>query len=445
MPNYRKPTLNINSLLAILSVFNFCLLFSGVAEALPSFSRQTGEACTECHTQAFGPNLTPYGRDFKLQGYTRGGGDDSLLSRLGGMAQGSVTNLKKDDPTIGNNNLVLDQASVFYGGKVYGQMGAFIQTTYDGVANQFFIDNTDIRLSDDTDLFDQDIIYGVSFNNNPTAQDLWNTTPAWGFPYIGSHESNTPAAGPLIGNVGGQVGGASLYTMIDGLVYLEAGAYSSFAKYAQKGMGEWDNGAIKIDGGAPYWRFALQQEWQGHYLSIGQFGFKANVQPNVLIPGTDRYTDLGADFNYQYLANVLHIYEFKASYIREQQQLLATYNQGGAMQPNQQQGFLGLNASYTYSQTYTFATGFNHIYGGSDALLYASPTNRPNSEYFTFELDYVPFGKTVPTGLNSYLNLRFAAQYVAYTLFDGAVKNYDGTGRSASDNNTLYFNSWLSF
>ena len=73
MPNYRKPTLNINSLLAILSVFNFCLLFSGVAEALPSFSRQTGEACTECHTQAFGPNLTPYGRDFKLQGYTRGG------------------------------------------------------------------------------------------------------------------------------------------------------------------------------------------------------------------------------------------------------------------------------------------------------------------------------------------------------------------------------------
>lgn len=446
MSKFKKPSLNIANFLLVFTVFYVCLVFSGTAQALPSFSRQTGEACTECHTQAFGPNLTPYGRDFKLHGYTRSEGDSSLLSRIGGMAQGSVSNLKKDDPTIGNNNVVLDQASVFFGGKVYGQMGAFIQTTYDGVANRFFVDNTDIRLSDDGELFDQDIIYGVSFNNNPTVQDLWNTTPAWGFPYVSSKESNTPGAGPLISSVGGQVGGATLYSSIEGLVYVEAGAYGSFAKYAQKGMGEWDNGAIKIDGGAPYWRFALQQEWQGHYFSVGQFGFKANVQPNPQIAGNDRYTDLGADFNYQYLANPKHIYEFKASYIREQQQLLATYNQGGATQPNQTLGFLGLNGSYTYSQTYTLAVGFNHIYGTTDAGLYAtSPTNKPNSEYFTFELDYVPFGKTAPTGFDSYLNLRFAAQYMAYTRFDGADKNYDGSGRSASDNNTLYFNSWLSF
>lgn len=448
---------------------------SGVAQAVPSFARQTGMACSTCHTQSFGPNLTPYGRQFKLNGYTWGSGE-SYLSRFGGMAMGSLTNTKKDNPQLANpidpadpgnhdnlalanrnynanNNLAMDEASLFYGGKVLGQMGAFVQFTYDGVASRFALDNTDIRLADEADLLGQNFVYGVSFNNNPTVQDLWNTTPAWGFPYVGSPLANTPAAGPVVANLGGQVGGATLYSMINDIVFLEAGAYGSFAKYAQKGMGQWNNGAVKLDGGAPYWRIALQKEWKGHYVSLGHFGFRANVQPDVTVPATDRYTDLGLDFNYQYLATPAHIYEFKASYIREQQELSATFNPAfdpeapsGSSRFNQQLGFLGLNGSYTYDQTYGVSLGFNHIYGNRDAGLYSSsPTNKPNSEFFTAELDYVPFGKTASTGAASYLNLRFAAQYVAYTRFDGADKNYDGSGRNASDNNTLYFNTWLSF
>src|SRR5664279_2620697 len=42
------------------------------ALAMPSFARQTGQPCATCHT-AF-PQLTPYGRRFKLGGYTMGGG-----------------------------------------------------------------------------------------------------------------------------------------------------------------------------------------------------------------------------------------------------------------------------------------------------------------------------------------------------------------------------------
>src|SRR5664279_2073123 len=42
------------------------------AEALPSYARQTGKECAACHT-AF-PELTPYGRRFKIGGYTDGGG-----------------------------------------------------------------------------------------------------------------------------------------------------------------------------------------------------------------------------------------------------------------------------------------------------------------------------------------------------------------------------------
>src|ERR1700745_4075047 len=42
------------------------------AQALPSFARQTGQPCGTCHTDF--PSLTPFGRRFKLRGYTIGGG-----------------------------------------------------------------------------------------------------------------------------------------------------------------------------------------------------------------------------------------------------------------------------------------------------------------------------------------------------------------------------------
>ena len=42
------------------------------ANALPSYARQTGQPCGTCHTDY--PGLTPYGRLFKLGGYTAGGG-----------------------------------------------------------------------------------------------------------------------------------------------------------------------------------------------------------------------------------------------------------------------------------------------------------------------------------------------------------------------------------
>jgi hypothetical protein len=45
---------------------------TGPAQALPSFARQTGQPCGTCHTDF--PALTPFGRRFKLLGYTTGGG-----------------------------------------------------------------------------------------------------------------------------------------------------------------------------------------------------------------------------------------------------------------------------------------------------------------------------------------------------------------------------------
>jgi len=36
-------------------------------------------------------------------------------------------------------------------------------------------------------------------------------------------------------------------------------------------------------------------------------------------------------------------------------------------------------------------------------------------------------------------------QYTAYNKFNGAKTNYDGNGRNAGDNNTLFFNVWVAY
>ena len=44
-----------------------CLLSAGEACAVPSFARQTGLSCNVCHSNP--PELTAFGRNFKLKGY----------------------------------------------------------------------------------------------------------------------------------------------------------------------------------------------------------------------------------------------------------------------------------------------------------------------------------------------------------------------------------------
>src|SRR5205807_3461125 len=60
-----------------------------IASAVPSFARQTGMPCSQCHTLSFGPALTPYGRQFKLNGYTFGEGEHPMP--LAFMVQGGFS------------------------------------------------------------------------------------------------------------------------------------------------------------------------------------------------------------------------------------------------------------------------------------------------------------------------------------------------------------------
>ena len=428
-------------------------LMSVNVNALPSFSRQTGESCSECHTQSFGPNLTTFGREFKLGGYTMGGGKGlaAKLPAVSGMVAGSFTNTQKDLSGLPdnadkqgynkNNNFTFDEASLFYGGKIYGKVGALSQLTYDGSADRLALDNTDIRFSDELDL-DTPVTYGISINNNPTVQDLWNTT-AWGFPYTESAVKPGPGASALIdGGLSGQVGGASAFTMIDNLIYLDAGGYGSLDNNVQKGFGVADAGQQQIDGVAPYWRAALQKDWQGHYFELGHYGMIADVFPaRDRSQGADHYTDVAVDVTYQYLANTQHIFEVKSTYIYEDQQLSASRLLGNvASTGSTYLNTFKINSAYTYNQTYGLTFAYNRVTGSQDTALYSTDNGyalyRPNSQYFSTELVYVPFGKD-----SSYLylmNLRTSLQYIAYTQLNGI-------NPGAQDNNTFMVNGWLAF
>ena len=70
------------------------------ANALPSFARQTGQACPVCH--AGFPELTPYGRLFKLRGYTDLGPEASKIPPFSMMVQPGFTNTRKAQPPDAN-------------------------------------------------------------------------------------------------------------------------------------------------------------------------------------------------------------------------------------------------------------------------------------------------------------------------------------------------------
>src|SRR5258708_24418226 len=216
-------------------VLTLLILFTPKGFAVPSYSRQTGLACASCHYAP--PELTPFGRTFKLEGYTfttkAQVSDDKkdhnaalhLLEAfpLSIILDTSLTATKSPQPGTQNGNFQLPQAaSLFLAGAWTSHVGSFVQVTYDAQGDHFSWDNTDIRYANHGGkLFGKPITYGITLNNNPTVEDLWNTTPAWGYPYVGSNVAPGPTAGAIInGALAPDVAGVGGYTMWNEHLYL---------------------------------------------------------------------------------------------------------------------------------------------------------------------------------------------------------------------------------
>ena len=425
------------------------------ALAVPSFARQTGMPCSQCHTLSFGPALTDYGRQFKLNGYSWGDGEHPLPLAL--MVQGGFSHVATSLPEAPaahfstNNNLSVDQVSIFYGGRITEHSGAFVQVTYSGEERHTSWDNMDVRYARAVKFAGTDAVIGVSINNNPTVQDLWNSTPAWGFPYISSPLVPGPSAATLIeGGLAQTVLGATAYAMIANHVYLEGGAYRNLSDrwLGNLGLGPGDN--PHINGVAPYWRLAYQVSKDPYYFSVGTFGLEAKLQPDTTVPDTDRYSDVGFDATYQYANENQSALTVNASYIHENQNLVATFNAGGVAAASNHLNTLRLDASYTYHQTWSAGAGVFDITGGQDQVFYGpaplsgSNNGSPDTRGYILQLEYVPFGK-MGSWAQPWVNVRIGLQYTGYLKFNGGTSNYDGFGRTAHQNNSLFLFSWLAF
>lgn len=106
------------------------------AFAIPSLTRQTGVGCSGCHTVF--PELTAFGRQFKLGGYTFGSelAKNQFPYNLPLAAGVQVANTKVKEPTNGadpdedftrTNRTIVQQFALYYGGTVYGKVGAMVQ------------------------------------------------------------------------------------------------------------------------------------------------------------------------------------------------------------------------------------------------------------------------------------------------------------------------------
>jgi hypothetical protein len=60
----------------------------------------------------------------------------------------------------------------------------------------------------------------------------------------------------------------------------------------------------------------------------------------------------------------------------------------------------------------------------------------------TLKVEYIPWGKA-STAKPSWRNLRVGVESRRIRTFNGGSRNYDGAGRNASDNNTLFVYFWL--
>jgi hypothetical protein len=432
-------------------------LVTRATRRVPSFSRQTKLSCAMCHNGF--PQLTAFGRLFKLNGYTLTGlptiteqADSaarktlelSPIAPLSVMAIISNTSVAKTaDGTQGSTTQFPQQLSLFAATEISPRAGVFTQFTYEDRSGTFSIDNVDIRMANHTRFMDRDVLYGVSLHNNPTVQDVWNTTPAWGYPFTSSAVAPAPAAATLIdGGLGQSVLGLGAYALYNDFLYAEFTGYTS----APQGMRmPLDSSASNTTHGiSPYWRLALQHNFGATYAMVGTFGMVSELFPSGISGYTNRYKDYGLDAQLEHKVGEAGTLIGRATYLKENQDLTASFLAHPAVASNATNSLQSYKVNVTYlpNALHTFSAGLFGISGTQDGTLYepgavtGSASGKPDSQGAIFEWTHSPW-----------LNTRIGAQYVMYSKFNGGSTSYDvaSGGRNANHNNTLYCYLWFAY
>lgn len=491
---FTHPARHVAALISALGITVLGLISSD-ASALPAFARQTGQNCVSCHAGGQFPELTPYGRMFKMTGYTIG--ERAVpLSVMGVASYAKVRDTSKsDDPAADfqkNGAPIFATGSVFLAGKITNNIGLFSQTTYDNYAaqnaqSQFQghsnMDNFDLRYADRFVDGGRDLIVGVSLNNNPSVSDPWNTAAAW-MQYVPVPSPTSyqfiDGAAPYPGfGAGSNLAGLSAYMFWHRTIYAELGAYRTANRaFSFLSAGINDASTTKLQGlNNPYWRLAYSREWGPHNVMLGTSGMIAHVYDDPTNPtdsnSVGRYKNLGVDAQYQYLLDP-HTLTAQIAYMRQKQDYSpytvaalgppafvdASGNPLPNGNPSDTLNVFRAKVSYIYRATYGGSLSFFNSTGSTNTanmtsgydpttgLITSDPggllgatavstrvtgnlSGNPATRGFTYELFWTPIQY-----------IRIGAQYTAYNKFNGASTNYDGLGRNAKDNNTLFVYVW---
>jgi hypothetical protein len=413
------------------------------ARAVPAFAVQTGQPCASCHIGAFGPQLTPAGRDFKLHGYVGSDGQNHGPP-LAFVALNSFTHTAVPQPGgaapgfSSNDNAALDSLAVYYAGQVTSEIGAFAKLRYNVIKDIAQLGTVDIRRATEAELFGQSVLWGITANNSPTGQDPWNSTPVWGYPYVRSSLAPGAIAAPMIsGGLSQRVAGAGIYTLWNDLLYLEADVYKGLDAGALSAVNQIPiSGADRTTAFLPYSRVALVRDGPNHHVELGALAMSANVIPgrNQTFGIDTRKTDFAVDGTYQYITNPARVASDRLSahgiYIHETATTDASPAQSATGELlSHKLDTMRFDVSYSFAATVTPSIQYFRTSGTSDLKYWATPNGSPNSDGMIFEVAYVPFGK--PDSPVHGLNFRLTGQYVNYFTFNGS-----STG---SRGNNLFF------
>jgi hypothetical protein len=490
-------------LLGIFSALILQSIFIQSAQAIPLFARQVQQNCVACHVGGQYPELTAYGRYFKLTGYTQGdqqwdpangkipfamsiqAGSNTMKnnksnSSTGDSPDGAIAGVPVGSPMdYRNGNFKFDQVSVYAGGKITDNLGLFAQYTWafngpdsngnPSPAATWNADNFDLRAADHYSSGYRDLIFGASLNNNPGVTDVFNSSPAYAYPYqLSSTQSGQipPYKTQIESYGGGSARGVNGYVYLNRNWYAEIGGYTAntgatkFLTITNDAGNPTRNNTTNLVGINPYYRLAGTYEWGSHNIMLGAFGMNSRIaqlnndgvafNSNVPIPsGTAGvlYQDRALDAQYQYISDP-HVISAQVRYIQENisdPSNLVYANPTNNLYSRYAKAMYVYQAKYGATLAYWSQTGsqdsgaYSSGIGNGAAvnpgsLNYASFNNSPNSNAWIPAIFWQPLQ-----------NVRITLQQTFWTKFVGGTTNYDNGGRNASDNNTTYLYLWMAY
>ena len=325
--------------------------------AIPSFARQTGLACDVCHTVF--PHLTPFGREFKLHGYTydysalikmvrdaakkraaeEGGMPDLVINKIpmvsvriagvwanqdGGsvVPHGQITDGQNvfsqpaGYPTNDTFNLVKDD-SLYIAGEITPHLGAWVEIGgWNDNGNAATLAGYDAILNGgDHTVDNKNFTYGLSFENVVGFDDVGQAGPGnWGVPLMNPLSTHNTLFDPFNGT---PIEGVEAYAMLGD--FTNGGIYGNIGLYAPStGNDEGTPPAPtvgRIAGGSGYnWEGAKHVDtyvnveywlpgFKNIYSMIGAFGYfgQEKMENASSVQYSDNVNDYGLEAQAQYI------------------------------------------------------------------------------------------------------------------------------------------------